>query len=433
MKQNERSTAPLSMAVEPISSHIIHARIVVSPTITEAIRTQTHTIYKEHIIAQGLDIVPMSYVQNYYKEKIEHDVQKLILQHAVISFLYQECSEHKIPLAGFPRLKKIEALSNGSIAYLFDLSSAHRLEIREWKHFLFRAPRRKNYKDLDKQVETFLKQSQEKTRKEATGDIQQNDWVFFHTQLTDKKGALLPPKTWKQGFWVKIKVDTIAHPLFTQLLGKKTGDAFITNELFLDGLHETSIGDQHYFSLTIDTIAKGDFFLLDLFKSNFKLNNKTEVHEKLIEVFSYRNDISQRRAIIEEMFHLLFSKHRFEVPKHLILRKQEEILDTIKKRPDYHAYRSAPDFLEHIAMLAEKLLKEEIIIDQIAEKEGIVVEMKDQQQYLNLLGNHRLKEFIYFRSVIDTDEPPAPIHETEIIQVTRREKTLNYVLYHLMH
>ena len=126
MKQNERSTAPLSMAVEPISSHIIHARIVVSPTITEAIRTQTHTIYKEHIIAQGLDIVPMSYVQNYYKEKIEHDVQKLILQHAVISFLYQECSEHKIPLAGFPRLKKIEALSNGSIAYLFDLSSAPR-------------------------------------------------------------------------------------------------------------------------------------------------------------------------------------------------------------------------------------------------------------------------------------------------------------------
>jgi len=152
----------------------------------------------------------------------------------------------------------------------------------------------------------------------------------------------------------------------------------------------------------------------------------------LIEVFSYRNDISQRKAIIEEMFNLLFSKHRFEVPKHLIIRKQEEILSSLKKRPDYQVYKLNKNFTDQVALLGEKQLKEEIIIDQIASHDNVKVDTRDIQNYLNLFANHRLKEFVYFKPHQESfEDSTSPIHNSLLKQFCRREKTLNYVLYHL--
>lgn len=433
MKQSfSPNTDMLCIDLEPISSHLVSCTISVDPKISSPIRDQTLEVYREHVLANGLEETPTAYVEHHYKEKIEADVKKLVLRYLVMSYLRNICIAQSLPVAGHPRLKKITIDDKNKINYTFDLSFADRLAIREWKHFLFRAPKRKNYKDLDKQVETFLKRAQENTRKNATKSIQENDWVYITAQLVDKMGKPVTPGQ-KQGFWVKIKTTTISHPLYALLKNRSEGDTFITNKLFLDGFYETSIGDQQYFRVTIDAIAKGDYFLLDLFKSTFRLANKADVHEKLIEIFSYRNDMSQRRAIIEEMFHLLFSKHRFEVPKHLVLRKQEEILESMKRRPDFHAYRCSKDFLLQVEMLAEKLLKEEIIIDQIANTENIEVDIKDQQQYLNLLSDHRLKEFIYFRGAFDIDETASPIHQSLLEEVCRREKTLNYILYHLMH
>ena len=169
---------------------------------------------------------------------------------------------------------------------------------------------------------------------------------------------------------------------------------------------------------------------MEAFKSTFRLGNKAAVHEKLVEVFSSRNDISQRRAIIEEMFHLLFSKHRFEIPKHLIIRKQEEILRNLSRRPDYQAYKAQGGFMDQVAALAEKQLKEEILIDQIGDVERIRVEHKDIAHFLNLLSNERLKEFAYFRSFLDSmEECPIPLHESMVRHTVRREKTLNYILH----
>jgi len=165
----------------------------------------------------------------------------------------------------------------------------------------------------------------------------------------------------------------------------------------------------------------------------FRLKNKSDIHEKLVEVFSYRNDISQRKSIIEEMFNLFFSKHRFEIPKHLIIRKQEEILHSLKQKPDYQVYKLQKNFNDQVAVLAEKYLKEEVLIDQLAYHENIKTDIKDIQNYLNLFSNQRLREFVYFKPSYDTfEESGVPIHNSILKHFCRREKTLNHVLYHLM-
>jgi len=132
------------------------------------------------------------------------------------------------------------------------------------------------------------------------------------------------------------------------------------------------------------------------------------------------------------MFHLFFSKHRFEIPKHMIIRKQEDILRNLKKRPDYQVYKSNKNFIDQVNLLAEKLLKEEIMIDQIANHENIKLEMKDIRNYLSLFTNERLKEFVYFKSLADIfDESSPPMPHNLLRHICRREKTLNHILHHL--
>jgi len=428
-------SSPLDFIVldlKKISSHLAKVIVTVESSIVHKIRTQTIRLYKSHVNAAGLKKIPDSYIESNYNKEITKVLHNFILYHFVIDYIHSETIEKKLPLTNTPRLTAIETVENNAIRYSFDISLADQIDIREWKNFSFKAPKRKNYKDLDKQVSFFLKQQCDTARQSDISTITHSDWVCFNATLLDVDHKPLLAQH-KNNLWIKIHLKTIELPLFKSFVGKKVDDEFITTSLSLIQHFNHDICDKHAFHITITSIVKGSIFALDAFKGMFRLKNKSDVHEKLIEVFSYRNDLSQRKAIIEEMFHLFLSKHRFEIPKHLVLRKQEEILNIIKKRPDYQVYKLQKNFLNQVALLAEKQLKEEILIDQIAATENIKVENKDLHNYLNLFTTERLKEFVYFKPISGLEETTTPIHNSTLKTICRREKTLNYVLHQLKH
>ena len=338
----------------------------------------------------------------------------------------------KIMLTNYPRLTNIKISNKKQAFFTFDLSIADPLELKEWKHFVFKPPKRKRYKDLDKQVDLFIKRETSLFKKHLLNTIQENDWVYFSaTLLNNKKISLLDQ--YPSLFWIKVNNKYTTKPFQSLLINKKIDDTFITNCLPLKNeFSEETENNQFLFLIKIKAITKGNHFSLEAFKSNFKLKSKFDIHKKLIEVFSYRNDISQRKSIIEELFHLLLSKHRFEIPKHFVIRRQEDILHYLKHHPDYQVYKMQKDFLNQIEILSEKQLKEEILIDQIAYKENIKIEDKDIQNYLYLFNNNRLKEFIYFKPLLETIEDlDVPLQTPILKQSVYREKTLNYVIYTL--
>jgi len=420
-----------TFTTKQISSHLKQGTITINSDLVTPIRQQIMVQFAKKTTTPGLTDIPLAYIEQNYKKEIYRHTKNFLYRYLVIDFLAESIIKKKLIAVNHPRLIASELLTTGQATFTFDLSVADQINIREWKHFIFKAPRRKNYKDLDKQVNLFIKHQQELVKKNSAKIIQETDWVGMRAIISNEQGKPTSPPH-ENRFWIRISSNTIRHPLISFLLGKGIGDSFISNKLSLNSNLSETVSDKQTFLITITAIAKGSFLQIDAFKSTFKLINKTAMHEKLIEIFSFRNDISQRRSIIEEMFHLLFSKHRFEVPKHLILRKQEELLFAIKNRPDYQAYRSHSTFNKHVSMLAEKQLKEEILIDQIAMHEKIKAETRDIAQYLNLLSNPRLKEFLYFRSFLDSaDDYPAPIHHSTLQQICHREKTLNHIIYHL--
>jgi len=317
----------------------------------------------------------------------------------------------------------------GEVFFSFDLSIVKPINLKTWKHFTFKMPRRKNYKDLDKQVANFMMREQAAAKKRSRHAVQETDWVGFSAQLVDQNGIPVSLPSNKI-LWIKIITDTVTHSLSSLFLGKKVGNTFLSDKLELEKSFSSERYGRYPFLITVKSLMKGSYLSFEFFKASYKLRNKLDIHKKLIEVFSYRNDLSQRKAIIEELFHLFFSKHRFQVPKHIVLRKQEDIILSLKQHPDYHVYKTDKEFIRQVERLAEKQLREEILIDQIAYDEGVSVDEKDINCYLHLFNNERLKEFVYFKPAHeDMENASFPLHPSVIRQAALREKTLNHIIH----
>jgi FKBP-type peptidyl-prolyl cis-trans isomerase (trigger factor) len=95
-------------------------------------------------------------------------------------------------------------------------------------------------------------------------------------------------------------------------------------------------------------------------------------------------------------------------------------------------YRKQKDFNFWIQQLAEKQVKETLLIDQLIYRENIVVTHEDIVNYLNLDKRQRMREFIYFGLPESKHYgQEMPLVTNELSRVCAREKAINYVIYYL--
>jgi FKBP-type peptidyl-prolyl cis-trans isomerase (trigger factor) len=436
MQENikDKIKTKLTFSAKKITPNLFQADITLDSSTVKSVYNQTLKMFQRQTVLPGFKkkCTPIEYLEKNFKGSIESNIKNYLFKHYVIDYLVENIHKEKITIANYPRLKGIKTMPKQDMIFSFEISVAPPIELKEWKFFIFRAPKRKKYKDLDKQVSLFIKRESNIFKKNKLSIIEENDWVLFTTNLVNENNQVIL-ESQKSYFWIKINNKYITKSFHSSLINKKINDSIITDHFPMKNDFSSEQEQNHFsYKITIKKITKGKSFSLDSFKDTFKLKSKTEVHNKLIEVFSYRNDISQRKAIIEEVFHLLLSKHRFEVPKHFVIRRQEEILSYLKKHPDYTVYRQNKDFYPQLAMLAEKQLKEEILIDQIAYRENLEINHNDIQNYLYLFNNNRLKEFVYFKPILQKiDESETPLQTGLLKQYVFREKTLNHIIHEL--
>ena len=375
--------------------------------------------------------IPIDYIQQHYKSSILNHIQEFLLKFCVGNFLFRKIREEKIMSVGDPRLIDIFVAPNEDAYFDFEVSLFQPLLFHEWRYFPFRCPKRKNYKDLDRQVESFIKEEKKQQKELNNNTIGIGDWVHFRVALADQNEKLVFGPHYED-FWYKVGDEEADGPLRDVFLEKKIGDSFYTQSGGLQEFFSEQFKTNYNFHICICDFVPNSYFSFEHFKKHFRIKTNKEMSQKLIEVFSYRNDLSQRRSMAEESLKLLLTKHKFDVPSHLVLRQQKVVLDAVHENPDYHVYRVQKDFNDRVRQLAEKQTKETILIDQLAFSENMAITHADVATYLNLMQRPRTKEFIYF-------DPPStkilgqemPLFDEEIKQICLREKTLNHVIYHL--
>lgn len=421
----------VKLGIKKVSSSLVSIEVFVPQRIVSKLEKYAVRLYKNHGSAKGFDRgqMPEQYVKDYFKKQVGQDIKKFILKFMVLDFLQQKNNEKDGLNFHFPRLKGVRTESNGGLTYVFSASQVNSINLSDWKKLSFLPPRRKLYKDLDRQAKMFIENEVDaKPRSDKNWKIQDDDWVCFTSKvLTDD--STNPLKEHTNRFWMKISTKYLVDPFQKLFFDKKAGDSFSVGSLPIQGMPVDTLSRKGKFDITIDSVWRGGYFCLDLFKSAFGLTSSKDVHDKLIEVFSFRNDISQRRSIVEEAFRALLSRFRLEVPRHLVLRRQEHILSSVKNLPDYHVYKSNSTFFDQIEELSERQLREETIIDFISRDDSIELESQDIHKYLNLLSNSRLSEFIYFKPQAEGfGQTVLPIRERSFSNEVLREKVLNHVI-----
>ncbi len=410
------------------------ATVVVAKKIVNTFFEETAQTLQGSVHAYGFPRggVPLEYICKQYKANIIEHLKEFFFKYGIINFLFQEMRTQKILVAGEPRLVDIFLDYDHDARFIFELTLFSRVDFLEWKYFPFKAPHRKNYKDLDRQVDGFMqdekKQFDSYIPHQAIG---MGDWINFNVTIVNNKHTPLQGHL-AQNFWLKIGDEEVEGHLRSLFIGKHKGDEFIVTNRGLQDYFSDQLRAYYNFKIAIIDVVPFHYFCFDQFKEHFRIKTNKDMHKKLIEVFSYRNDISQRLEMVEEAFKLLLSKHRFFPPNHLVLRQQKIILSAIQKNPDYNVYRRQKDFHFWVQQLAEKQVKETLFIDQLIYNENIVVDHEDIVNYLNLDKRPRMREFIYFNisdSKRDGQEMPWPCNE--IGRICAREKAINYVIHYL--
>lgn len=423
----------LHCSVNNITPHFSQAQVIVPAAYVDIAFLEAATAQQQYLQTSGFQKgkTPISYITDNFAGHLSSHVQKFLYSYLVYPFLLRTLHEKKVLFASNPRIAAIDLKPGHPAIYDFELTLFSPLELKNWKHFPFKAPKRKNYKDIDRQVDDFMKEELDAQALHSDAAIAANDWVYFTICLVDATHKPLLDN-YTESLWLKIGNEAGDQIFQEEFLGKKVNDQFFSDAECFQECFSDAIETKSKYSITIKDIIPYQYFSLDAFKRHFKIVTKKDLQKKLIEVFSYRNDLTQRRAMIEEMFKLLISKHNFEAPHYVILRQQDMILKTLQDNPDYQVYKTEKNFHEYVEKLAVKQTKEMLIIDQIAYEENIIAKEAEISDYLNFTKRNRMKEFLYFTPP-DTKHngQETPISSSILTHNCLREKTVNHIINQL--
>jgi len=376
--------------------------------------------------------VPIDYIQVHYKKNILNHMQEIFLRHFVIDALLEYIHENKILIVGQLDLVSIKMNTDQDAVYTFQGVLPKEVYIQRWKNLPFKATQRKKYRDIDNQVKAFMDEEEAlKTKYEKEDTVQINDWVCFDVWILDlHKKSLFNNK--KSHLWLKIgdeEPDINFQELF---LKHRIDDIIITDNTSLRQYFCNSFEAPYTYAIQIKDRLPYKYFSIEHLKHHFKLKTKKDLHNKLIEIFSYSSDVSQSRSIADTALNTIIKRNNILVPPSSVQAQKDIIIYGLQQKPDYTLYKMKPDFDEHITTLAKKQLYEIVATDYIAYTENLTVNHLDIKSYFNLMQRTRTKEFLYFNppnTQIDGQE--FPINIESIKRACIREKALNHIIHHL--
>ena len=145
----------------------------------------------------------MHYIEQNFRSNIVEHLKELLFTHCVVHFLYESLYHNKIVIAGDPDLIDIQLRPEGDAQFIFSLINVSLDNDQRWKRLHVKPPERKNYKDLDRQVEFVIKEETERKNAYADDGIAIGDWVSFDVAIVDKHNKILM-QDYISSLWIRI-------------------------------------------------------------------------------------------------------------------------------------------------------------------------------------------------------------------------------------
>lgn len=427
-------TASVKFEVDCHTPGVCQCRVIVPQAFIKQFFHHATQVKQKEVLSFGFKQghVPLGYIETHYKKDILNHSQEIFLKHFVLGYLFDQIQQHKLLVVGELQLIKLDIDTDHDTTYTFEGVLPKEVYIQRWKHLPFKATQRKKYRDIDNQVTSFLDEEENLYQQHKhENSITTNDWVCFNAWLVDEsKKSLFKNK--KSNLWLKVgdeEPDLILQELF---INKKIGDLFVTSNPSIRHYFCELFDAPYNYAIEIVDRLPHAYFSVEHLKHHFKIKTKRELHNKLIEIFSYSSDISQRRSIADSALTTIIKRNNIIVPAVSIDTQKERILTELQGKSDYSVYKMQSDFDEQVTMLAKKQVYESVVADHIAFQENLTTNHDDIKAYINLTQRKRTKEFLYFpfpKTRMDGQE--FPVATESLRKHCLREKSLNYIIHHL--
>lgn len=378
-------------------------------------------------------LAPLSYIQEHFKAPMISHLKDLGLKFFGINTLLQQMRQQKIVTVGVPQLKDIRVENNGNAMYIFEGHTPKELYMQSWKYLPFKPTPRKKYRDIDKQVLTLL-QEEENSQKNYNPDngIDIGDWVCFKAWIIDQKNNRPIFDQYCANIWLRIGYEEPDIDLQKIFLGKKNGDRFLSDNASLQKYFCENSNSNYTYEIEIQDVVPHAFFSFDLFKNYFKIKTHKDLLTKMTEVFSFNNDISQRRTIAFEALGIIIKKNQIILPEESITYQKRQIINDLQFKPDFMVYKMDPQFDSHVFNMAKRQLLDKVVAEHIGYQDNIAVTHNDLKAILQLTQRPRLKDFLYFPFIkTQLNGQEFPIEHESLHQYGLHEKAINHIIFHL--
>lgn len=410
------------------------ARVVIKNSLVSALYKEALKLHQNQIQTRGFGkgSVPRSYLEQAYRVFLLEHMKEFILNHCVINALCESLCDNHTLCIGDPTIESIGLQPESQAEFTFLLNQGSVQEKTKWNAISFQQPKRRNYKDIDKQVETFLTNECLSPQNQTTeSTLQPGDWTLFSISLIDsnKKKSLL---NHTDNLWLRLGTDEPDYEAVEIFKGRSVGDTFTSNHVFFQQYLSKQWDSEYQYQITICNHIPGKHLPKEHIAQIFFCKNEEEIKELCVQMFSFRQDLSLRRETVEQLFKTLYKNFQIEIPQSLISQQERYVLQEVQKTPDYPVYRLKKDFKAKVRQLAEKQLRETSIIDHIAAQNQIRPEEEDVIAYIALHTNPRTRDLINFDlppTQVNGQEQPIPASMIKLSCL--REKTLNFVLKNL--
>jgi trigger factor len=246
--------------------------------------------------------------------------------------------------------------------------------------------------NVDKALTQLQHQHSQLESHETGHGIQAGDYVIMDFEGFAEGVPLTETKA--EGFLLEVGSKTLPSEIEDGLIGRKSGESFeIDLTLPQDHQNKQWAGKEILFKIKIHEVKRKVLPLLDDdFAKELGVNSLEELRKKLQTEIENRLRSERTAQEKEQLVKQLIAQHTFQVPPSMVERELQDIVYRLRNQGRF-AGSTAQDaaldlkaIQEEYRPIAEDRARGRILLQSIAEREGLSVEQQEVEQELALMA-----------------------------------------------
>ncbi len=332
---------------------------------------------------------PLSLLERRFGREVEED----IVQKLVPDYYRKALAEAGLTPVELPAIEQISIKKDAPLSFMATVEIRPKIALSNYTGIkLTRQAISVKDEDVDKALAQLQNQHSQLESYQPGNGIQTGDYVIIDFEGFAGGVALAEAKA--EGFLLEVGSKTLATPIEDALIGRKGGESYeIDITLPDDHQNREWAGKEIHFKIKVHEVKRKVLPPLDDdFAKELGFNSLEELRVKLRAEIENRLKSERTTQEKEQLVKQLIAQHTFQVPPSMVEREFQDILYRLENQHRFAGSAKEATTIDPKAIqeeyrpIAEDRAKGRILLQSIAEQEGISVDKQELDQEIALIA-----------------------------------------------